>query len=196
MKRKTRVAATTITMLCLIGAVCVRALARRTNPKESTIEDLKSTKVLKDRLQKDSDKLSLVALISPVCPLCRNGFTDIQTVLKNIADDRLRAHVVFLPMYAGDNKGRAQTRMEELTDQRVTYYWDAERLTGGEWEKTLQIDQTAWDVYMLYARGTNWQGSTPKPVFWMHQLEGITKAPCLNKEELETRVRALLADLR
>src|SRR5688500_9207398 len=94
MKRKTRVAATTITMLCLIGAVCDRALARRTNPKESTIEDLKSTKVLKDRLQKDSDKLSVVALISPAGPLCRNGFTAIQTVLKNIADDRLRAHVV------------------------------------------------------------------------------------------------------
>ena len=183
-------------MLCLVGAVCVRALARRANPKESTIQDLKNTKVLKDRLQQDSDKLTLVALISPVCPLCRNGFTDIQTVLKNIADDRLRVHVVFLPMYPGDNKRRAQTRMEEFADRRVSYYWDADRLTGADWAKTLQIDQTAWDVYMLYVPGTNWQGLSPIPVFWMHQLEGITKAPCLNKAELEIKVRQLLTDFK
>lgn len=87
--------------------------------------DLNSSEELKRKLRQDAKDVILLALISPVCPLCRHGFTDIQAVLKNIPDDRLRAHIVFLPMYAGDNKSHAQTRMQELNDERVTYYWEA-----------------------------------------------------------------------
>src|SRR5215216_4711990 len=101
------------------------------------MQDLTSSEELKRRLQQDADEVTLIALVSPVCPLCRHGFADIQSVLKNIPDDRLRAHIVFLPMYPGDNKSRAQARTEEFNDKRVTFYWDGEKLTGSEWQKVL-----------------------------------------------------------
>ena len=159
---------------------------------KSTLLDLNSSEQLKRRLQQDTQYVTLVVLISPVCPMCRRGFTDVQSVLKNIPDESLRAHIVFLPMYAGDDRSRAQTRTDELSDKRVTYYWDGDKVTGSEWQKVLGIERTAWDVYLLYGPNTQWNGSTPAPVFWMHQLESVTKAPCLNKVEFESKVRELL----
>ena len=158
--------------------------------------DLNSSEELKEKLRQDAEDVTLLALISPVCPLCRHGFTDLQAVLKNIPDDRLRAHIVFLPMYVGDNKSQAQTRMQEFNDNRVTYYWDGNKLIGSEWEKVLGIDRTAWDVYLLYGPRTNWNGSTPAPAFWMHQLDGVTKGPWLNSAEFEYRIKQLVALLR
>jgi hypothetical protein len=157
--------------------------------------DLTNSEELKQKLRQDTDQVTLIALLSPVCPLCRNGFADIQAVLKNIPDHRLRAHIIFLPMYRGDNKSRAQTRMQEFNDERVTYYWDPDKVTGNEWQKVLGIDRTAWDVYLLYSRSTNWNGLTPEPAFWMHQLEGVTKAQWLNSAEFKSKIKELLASV-
>ena len=98
MKSKTRVRVIAITVLGVLGTVFVTALARRDTPTAATITDLNSTELLKRRLQQDTDKVTLIALVSPVCPLCRHGFTDVQSVLKNVSDDRLRVNIVFLPM--------------------------------------------------------------------------------------------------
>src|SRR5437667_3830865 len=196
MNQKTRLRVVAATFLVILFTLFATALARRETPKPSTMEDLNSADQLKQRLQKDAGKVTLIALLSPVCPECRHGFTDMPSVLKNIPDDRLRAHIVWLPMFPGDNKGRAQTRTEEFNDSRVSYYWDGDKLTGAEWQKALGIDKVAWDVYLLYGPNTRWDGATPTPAFWMHQLNGVTKAPCLNKSEFEDKVKGLLASLK
>ena len=196
MNQKTRVRVVAATFLVILFSLFATALARRETPIPSTMENLNSADQLKQRLQKDAGKVTLIALLSPVCPECRHGFTDMQSVLKNIPDDRIRAHIVWLPMFPGDNKGRAQTRTEEFNDSRVSYYWDADKLTGAEWQKVLGIDKAAWDVYLLYGPNTRWDGATPTPAFWMHQLNGVTKAPCLDKTEFEAKVKELLASLK
>src|SRR4051794_26011132 len=106
-------------------------------PKAATMQDLNSSEELKRKVRHDARDVTLLSIISPVCPLCRHGFAVIQTVLKNIPDDRLRVHIAFLPMYAGDSKSRAQTRKQEFNDKRVTYYWDGNKLAGSEWQKVL-----------------------------------------------------------
>lgn len=196
MNKKTRVRVIAATFVVALSTVFVTALARSGAPKASAMEDLTSAEQLKQWLQKDAGRVTLIALLSPVCPECRHGFSDMQSVLKNIPDDRLRAHIVWLPMFPGDNKGRAQTRTEEFNDSRVSYYWDGDKLTGAEWQKVLGIDKGAWDVYLLYGPNTRWDGATSAPAFWMHQLNGVTKAPCLNKTEFESKVREMLASAR
>jgi len=68
MKPKTRGRVIAITVLGILGTVFVTALARRDTPKAPTITDLNSTELLKRRLQQDADKVTLIALVSPVCP--------------------------------------------------------------------------------------------------------------------------------
>ncbi|HKV40170.1 MAG TPA: hypothetical protein VJX67_13235 [Blastocatellia bacterium] len=116
-----------------------------------------------------------------------------QKMLRDINDDRLRVYIVWLPMLPGDSKSWAQTRSDEFSDTRVSYYWDPQRLTGQEWNKALGIGRTAWDVYLLYGPNTRWTDKTPAPDFWMHQLGGVSQAPYLNEGEFEAKVRQLLA---
>lgn len=119
-----------------------------------------------------------------------------QNVLKEIPDNRLRAYIVWLPMFPSDSGSWAQTRSSEFKDDRLSHYWDGSKLTGEEWNKTLGLNRTAWDVYFLYGSGSQWDGTAPAPSFWMHQLGGVTKAPHLNKEEFKDKVKDLLATVK
>lgn len=187
---------TAVVILAFIAVAVATALARRGSDGRSPMKDLSSTQELKERFQQDSGKVRLIALLSPVCPACRRGFADMQSVLKDIPDNRLRVHIVWLPMFPGDSRSWAQTRSDEFKDDRLSYYWDGGRVTGEDWSKTLGIDGRAWDVYLLYGSGSQWEGAAPAPSFWMHQLGGVTKAPRLNKEEFNTKVKELLASVK
>lgn len=125
--------------------------------------------------------------------MCRRGFSDMQSVLKDVPDNRLRAYIVWLPMFPGDNREWAQTRSNEFNDGRLTYYWDKDRLTGQEWRKVLKIDRNAWDIYFLYGSISQWDKEIPQPAFWMHQMGGLSAAPKLNKDDFEAKVKELLA---
>ncbi len=185
----------TFAAVALIVLVFILAGARR-SAADSPMQDLSSSDQLKQRLQQDSGKVKLIALLSPICPYCRRGFADVQSVLKNVPDDRVRAYIVWLPMFPGDSRGWAQTRSNEFSDPRLSYYWDGGKLTGEDWGKALGIDRTAWDVYFLYGSNAEWNKATPVPAFWMHQLGGVTKAPILNKSDFEAKLKDLLASTK
>lgn len=196
MTRERMVRGLAIPVVAFIAVAVVTALARRENKESSPMQDLTNTEQLKQRFQQDSGNVRLIALVSPVCPECRRGFADMQYVLKEIPDNRLRAYIVWLPMFPSDSRSWAQTRSDEFKDQRLSYYWDGGKVTGQEWTKTLGINRTAWDVYFLYGSGVKWNGAAPAPSFWVHQLGGVTKAPHLNKEEFKDKVKELLASVK
>lgn len=178
-----------VAMVLVAGSV----LAGRENSAPVEMQDLTTSDQLKQRLQQDSGKVKLIALLSPVCPACRSGFADTQSVLKNVQDDRLRAYIVWLPMFPGDTRSSALTRSKEFTDPRLSYYWDSGKVTGEDWRKVLGLDRTAWDVYFLYDAKAEWGKETPAPDFWMHQLRGVTKGPMLNTADFEVKLKEMLA---
>ena len=196
MSQKRRFRGIAVLVVAIVAAGLVTAIARRGSKDTPPMQDLSSTEQLKQHFQQDNGKVRLIALVSPICPECRRGFADMQSVLKDIPDNRLRAYIVWLPMFPGDSRSWAQTRSDEFKDDRLSYYWDGSKLTGEEWNKTLGINRTAWDVYFLYGSGSQWDGAAPAPSFWMHQLGGVTKAPHLNKQALENKVKELLASVK
>jgi hypothetical protein len=116
-----------------------------------------------------------------------------KTVLKDIPDDRIRAYFVWLPVFGGDFRGESRKLSKAFPDPRVTYFSDPGSLTGSLWLHVLQTGtETAWDVYMLYGADAEWAQEPPMPDFWMHQLDGVTKAPLLNEEEFEHKLREML----
>lgn len=186
----------TLASLGVLAAAFITALAGKESFQAASMQEVSSADQFRQKMQKDSGKVRLIALLSPVCPACRKGFADMQSVLKSVPDERLRVHIVWLPMFPGDSKSWAQTRSDEFKDARLSYYWDGERVTGEDWRNVLGLDRTAWDVYFIYSSNSEWNKSTPTPSFWMHQLGGVTKAPQLNKAELETKVKELLASTK
>lgn len=78
-----------------------------------------------------------------------------------------------------------------LPDRRVSHYWDGEKKLGEGFKPVLGLDQTAWDVYLLYPPGAEWKEQPPKPTFWMHQL-GVEVGQPLNGDIMAGEVRKLL----
>ena len=193
MRRKMTLRGITILLFSVTVFAAVGAVSRKGTSAPAELQDLSSGDQLKQKLQQDSGKVKLIALLSPVCPYCRRGFADMQTVLKNVSDDRVRAYIIWLPMFPGDSRSWAQTRSNEFSDFRLSYYWDGGKLTGEAWGKALGIERTAWDVYFLYGAKADWNNGTPTPDFWMHQLGGVTKAPMLNQNDFEAKLKELLA---
>jgi hypothetical protein len=113
--------------------------------------------------------------------------------LKDIPDDRVRAYIVWLPIFGGDFKGASQERSKSFADARVNYFLDPDSLTGELWKPVLKLnDDIAWDVYMLYGPDAKWDKEPPQPDFWMHQLSGVTQAPRLNQTAFEAKLKEML----
>lgn len=58
-----------------------------------------------------------------------------------------------------------------VADRRALHYWDGEQRVGKAFQPILQTPEAAWDVWLLFDRGVQWEGATPPaPAWWEHQL--------------------------
>lgn len=127
--------------------------------------------------------------------MCRWGFSNIVKTLKQVPDDRVRAYVIWLPIFGGDFEGESRKLSKTFPDRRVSYFRDAESLTGDLWETILKTGrETAWDVYLLYGAAARWDDKPPAPGFWMHQLTGVTNGPRLDEAVFTAKLKEMLAN--
>jgi hypothetical protein len=129
--------------------------------------------------------------------MCRWGFSNIVKTLKSVTDDRVRAYIVWLPIFGGDFKGEARKLSNSFRDKRVSYFLDPTSESGKEWERVLRTERfIAWDVYLLYGADADWQDDPPLPAFWMHQLGGVTKAPTLDEPTFTAKLKEMLHEMK
>jgi hypothetical protein len=128
--------------------------------------------------------------------MCIRGVTAVEEeVLRKLADPSLRVYLVWVPVMPKDDARAAEQAAARFAAPRVRQYWDADGRLAAALGRTLEIpadDGPAWDVYLLYDRGRHWEGTPPRPDYWMHQLRGITRAPPLDGAELRAHTDALL----
>jgi len=118
-----------------------------------------------------------------------------QTVLKNIPEERLRAYIIWLPVLPTDNRNWAVKRTNEFSDNRVRYFWDGDQLTGQIWLRVLGLEgPLSWDTYFLYDDKVRWVDQPTVPNFWMHQLsyEKNRQELLLDTPTFERKTRELI----
>ena len=129
--------------------------------------------------------------------MCRWGFSNIVKTLKSVTDPRVKAYIVWLPIFGGDFKGEARKLSHSFRDKRVSYFLDPESLSGKQWERVLKTERSiAWDVYLLYGADANWKEQPPQPAFWMHQLGGVTKAPTFDEPTFRAKLKGMLDEMK
>ena len=80
-----------------------------------------------------------------------------------------------------------------VPDIRASHYWDGSGVTMQQWRQVMGMTEDAWDVYFLYDRSAKWRGDLPpKPIFWMHQLGGLSKDNYLDPEVFAAKTNAVL----
>ena len=145
-----------------------------------------------------SQKVRVVALLSPTCPDCQSGHGVVGRVLKKFPSPQLKAILVWEPMRDGDNASSATQQAETVQDIRISQGWDGGQNVGKLFGQTLDLHQIAWDVYLVYKPGIKWEGpQPPRPTFWMHQLEGADPKLllCENPTRLNVEVGKLLEQM-
>ena len=98
-------------------------------------------------------------------------------VLGRLADQSVRAYVVWVPMNRALERD-VPSATKEIWDARATHYWDADGQLIKSYRDVLGgFNEPVWDTYILYGPGATWDGvRPPAPAYWMHQL-GSAKRP-------------------
>ncbi len=152
---------------------------------------------LREWFNASSGSVRVISLLSPKCPYCQAGHGVLKTVFDKTASPDLKAFLVWLPMWPGDDADAAVKQSATFTDPRLTEGWDGGRVIGDLFARRLALKGTAWDVYLVYDRGVRWEGSEPPaPSFWMHQLRedaGADQKLCLNPGRFSREILARLA---
>jgi len=118
-----------------------------------------------------SGSVRVISLLSPSCPYCQSGHGVLKTLFGKTTSPHLKAFLVWLPMWPGDDAQQAVRQAGTFEDPRLTEGWDGPRAVGDVFARRLGLSGTAWDVYLVYERGVRWDGADPPaPSFWMHQL--------------------------
>ena len=97
-------------------------------------------------------------------------------MFKRIPDDRLRAYMIWQPILNSDNRVSAERRAREFPNEKFTHFWDAHSVSGNVWKRVLGLNDTAWDVYLLYNAYAEWKVEPPSPDLWFPQLHHATRA--------------------
>ena len=88
----------------------------------------------------------------------------------------MRAYLIWQPILNSDNRVSAERRANEFTHERFTHYWDSNKTTGDLWKDLLRLNETAWDVYVLYSGSAEWTSEPSDPALWFPQLQHATRA--------------------
>jgi hypothetical protein len=116
-------------------------------------------------------------------------------VLAKTDDTRLRAYVAWVPMFR-DREEDVPKATTEVPDTRASHFWDGGSVLTQQYRRTLNFNEPAWDIYLLYGPDATWGEQPPTPAYWMHQL-GSARKPRVNGPYLDAAVfldktRALL----
>lgn len=144
-----------------------------------------------------SQKVRVVALLSPTCPDCRSGHGVVGQVLKKFSSPKLQAILVWEPMRDGDSLAAATQQADTIRDARITQGWNENKNVGKLFGEILDQHDIAWDVYLVYKPGIKWEAQQPPPpTFWMHQLQGADPKLllCENPTRLSAEVGKLLGE--
>ena len=161
------------------------------------VEELYPVKNLMEQFNGSNFRVRVLAILSPTCPECLHGLEMLKTLLHKFPSDDLSVFLIWIPMLDEDNFEAAIARSRVLSDSRLMQAWDSSRQIGNLIAKTLNLQKTAWDVYLIYARTeSNWDGDGfQSPAFWMHQLSsdpGADSSLRLNNEVFLRRLSDLL----
>jgi hypothetical protein len=174
--------------LLVIGALYLRGIPGHTRPHQTVGAQAET---LRGAFNADAGTVRIVALVSPTCGACLRGATDIQAVFGDIGDSRLRGYIVWVPKLDGQENNVPEAT-HTVADPRAGHYWDANGYLVHAYDRTLDLGQDAWDIYLLYGPEARWDGADPPaPAYWMNQLGG-TEGPTLDSQTFADHGRALL----
>ena len=100
---------------------------------------------------------------------------------------------MWVPILSNDSEKSVLDATKTVKDARARQFWDGKGALVEAYSKVLEIDQPAWDVYLVYDRDAEWKEQPPVPSYWMHQLN-LEPERRLNGDKLAEEANKLLSE--
>ena len=82
--------------------------------------------------------------------------------------------MVWIPILPGDDTSAAVEQSQQFRDVAALQFWDGGQKLGREVARSLAVsDWVAWDIYLFYPPGVEWQGGLPPPEAVLVQANGV-----------------------
>jgi hypothetical protein len=109
----------------------------------------------------------------------------------------LKAYFIWGAYLPTDTQRMAEEHSRRFFTPNGAYYWIPSYALARELAPVLKMvrGRDAWDVYLLYRKGTVWDKIIPEPWYWQHQLDVLQGAP-FNTKALDARVTQALRETR
>lgn len=149
---------------------------------------------LKDEFNARKGSVRLLFVVGPTCGICLRGMADLndEFIAGMQGDARLNTYVVHVPTL-GAREEHVAPAIPLLEGPGVFHYWDEVGYIGRHYERVLDIDTYAWDVWFAYGPDALWTDELPpQPDFWQHQLGGLPRAKRLDANVFAAEVAKLL----
>jgi hypothetical protein len=116
-----------------------------------------------------------------------------QTMLAQQGNPELRAYFIWAPFIHGDSVEAARSATERYLAPNSVYFWLPTVKIAQDLSIVLRLGagRIAWDVFLLYKRGTIWETTIPEPAYWQQQLEILQGDP-FNTMVLEAKIQQAL----
>ena len=95
-----------------------------------------------------------------------------KVILEEFPTADISVNIVWVGVLKGDGIEAARRAAEDIAaDPRVRHFYDPTNRSGQAIARSLGWKwATAWDIYLFYEKGAEWQADPPPPTHWMHQL--------------------------
>jgi hypothetical protein len=107
--------------------------------------------------------------------------------------------IVWINMLPLDSRAMAHVRAQTMQDPRTRHFSDPRKRVGRAIAQSLGgRNKVAWDIYLFYAPGAEWEDGPPAPAWWAHQLTGSSWADAAHYHHGDDLVKGLhraMADL-
>lgn len=167
-----------LTLSILAAAAAAAVFLRSRGDVRSEIHRYGSAELLSDSVEplaaafnRSAGRPRLLMILAPACPVCLAGLETVRRELLSGEND-LAVLVVWMEALPYDITRNPARRVEILdADPRVVQFYDSKQLTGRQIADLLAWpgDGLAWDVYLFFPAGVQWDESAPQPAAWFHQ---------------------------
>lgn len=115
---------------------CHQSAAKTTSSQANYVAGVKpmparTTDEVREEFNASSDKVRIVALLSPMCPGCRSGHAVVGSILKKFSSPDLQAILVWEPMRSDDSPAAATQEAAKVRDARIWQGWNGTKNVGG-----------------------------------------------------------------
>ena len=95
----------------------------------------------------------------------------LKSIIESFPDADINVAIVWINKLPADSRKAAEKSAGTFNDPRICQFYDRQQRSGQAVANSLGWQgRVAWDIYLFFTAGSQWDETPPAPANWMHQL--------------------------